>query len=315
MRGVRRAFRASGKVVEAVRGIDLTISRGEVVAVLGPNGAGKTTTVKMAATLLEPTSGSVRVAGVDAVRQPRAARRHLGLVLGGDRGFYMRATALQNLRFFGGLQGVSGPRARARTVAVLETVGLSGRGDDRVETYSRGMRQRLHIARALMSDPELLLLDEPSIGLDPEGAEDLRNIIRRLRTNGHAVLLTTHHLRDADDLADRIDIVAGGQIVARGTSADIAAAAGIGTVTSLTVQSRTDPSPLFRSLAGVAHVHSEDRRGLWWVDILWAHRAPLVDQTDLDALADIRSVISRPTTLEESYLAFLRNNDGIASDR
>ncbi|MCJ0702281.1 ABC transporter ATP-binding protein [Frigoribacterium faeni] len=308
VREARRSFRTSAGSIEAVRGVDLSIGAGEVVAVLGPNGAGKTTTVKMAATLLEPTRGSVRVAGIDAVADPRAARRHLGLVLGGDRGFYMRASAFENLRFFGELQGVHGRALRQRIVEVLARVGLSDRRGSRVETYSRGMRQRLHLARALLAEPELILLDEPSIGLDPEGAEDLRGLIRELRASGKAVLLTTHDLADADDLADRIVIISDGLVVAEGAPSDIAARAGIGTVTTLTVESRADPRPMFRSVAGTADIISEERRGLWYVDLVWEHGRDPAAPALLASLADVRASVTRPTTLEEAYLAFLRTH-------
>ncbi|ROQ38605.1 ABC-2 type transport system ATP-binding protein [Frondihabitans sp. PhB188] len=288
----------------AVDGVSLQIGPGEVLGVLGPNGAGKTTTIKMAATLLEPGSGGVQVAGVDAVRRPREARRSIGLVLGGDRGFYLRATATDNLRFFADLSGAASPRD-SRVAAVLERVGLGDRGSSRVETFSRGMRQRLHVARALLADPPLILLDEPSIGLDPEGAQELRQLVRELRSEGRGILLTTHYLDEADQLADRLVVIVGGRAVVTGSSADIAAHAGISTVTGFMVESASDPADLVASDPDVATTFSA--RGLWSLDVLWGARGYREEiAADLRSRLVVVSEHTRGATLEESYLALLR---------
>jgi ABC-2 type transport system ATP-binding protein len=154
-----RAWRGRGEPTEALRGVDLDIASGEVHGLLGPNGAGKTTLCRILATVLLPSSGSVRVLGFDVIRQAAAVRRRIGVVFGGDKGLYPRLTARQNLRFWAALHGLPSEEGRAVSDRLLNRVGLSDRADERVEHYSRGMRQRLHLARGLVGDPALLLLD------------------------------------------------------------------------------------------------------------------------------------------------------------
>ena len=216
--GLRRGAK---KDVEAVRGVSFEVERGELFGLLGPNGAGKTTTIKMLITLLLPSSGTARVLGHDVVAEPREVRRRVGYVFGGDRGLYERLSGLDNLRYFCELYGVPAREQKARIGELLELVGLTGREGERVEGYSRGMRQRLHIARGLLHRPEALFLDEPSIGIDPVGARELRETVANLTTQGVTVLLTTHYMFEADELCDRIAVIAGGRIVAQGTPSDL----------------------------------------------------------------------------------------------
>jgi len=226
--GLRRTYRSRTgwlrprrQEVEAVRGVSFTVRRGELFGLLGPNGAGKTTTIKLLNTLLIPTAGTARVCGHDVVRQTREVRRHIGYVFGGDRGLYDRLSALDNLRYFAELYGVPPRGQRARISALLELVGLDGRERERVEGYSRGMRQRLHIARGLLHEPDVLFLDEPSIGVDPVAARELRRTVAGLAETGTTVLLTTHYMAEADELCDRIAVIAGGRIRALGTPAEL----------------------------------------------------------------------------------------------
>src|SRR5712691_4341815 len=173
-------FRRRAKEIEAVRGVTFEVAEGELFGLLGPNGAGKTTTIKMLITLLIPTAGSARVLGYDVVDDAREVRKRIGYVFGGERGVYERLSGLDNLRYFAELYGVP-PREQKRRIAeLLELVGLAGREKERVEGYSRGMRQRLHIARGLLHDPPVIFLDEPTIGVDPVGARELRATIASL---------------------------------------------------------------------------------------------------------------------------------------
>src|SRR2546430_17024988 len=217
----RGVFRRERVERAALRGVDLKIARGELFGLLGPNGAGKTTMVKIFTTLLLPTSGAAVVLGLDAVRDQWALRRRIGFVFGGERGLYWRLSGLDNLGYFADLYRIPPEVSRRRIPELLERLGLAGRERDRVELYSRGMKQRLHLARGLLNDPEVLFLDEPTIGLDPVGARELRVIVRELADAGKTIFLTTHYMFEADAICDRIAVIKGGEIVAEGTPSSI----------------------------------------------------------------------------------------------
>jgi ABC-2 type transport system ATP-binding protein len=224
VRNLRRVYRTSIgvlrrsiKEVVAVDDLSFDVRPGELFGMLGPNGAGKTTTVKMLTTLLLPTSGSASVLGYDVARQPEAIRPRIGFIFGGERGLYWRLSAIDNLRYFATLYHVEPEVARTRIQYLLDLVGLNGREKERVEGYSRGMKQRLHIARTLLHDPELLFLDEPTIGLDPVGARELRGVVRDLQSERKTILLTTHYMFEADALCQRVAVVNHGRIVALDT--------------------------------------------------------------------------------------------------
>jgi ABC-2 type transport system ATP-binding protein len=203
----------------AVDGIDLVVEPGEIFGLLGPNGAGKTTTMKMLATLLIPTSGTIRVLGIDPLARPREVRARLGAMLSGERSLYWKLTGRENLEYFAALYHVPPAETKARIANVLAAVKLADRADDYVERYSTGMRQRLALARALLPNPPLVVLDEPTVGLDPQASRDLRDRVRELKAQGRTVLLTTHYMEEADQLCDRVAIIDHGRIVALDTPA------------------------------------------------------------------------------------------------
>jgi ABC-2 type transport system ATP-binding protein len=227
--GRRRRWRresagpARPEAVVALDGLSLRIEHGELHGLLGPNGAGKTTLVKILTTVLLPTSGTVRVLGHDVVRYAALVRPRIGLVLGGERGLYNRLSARKNLQFWAALYGLTDAAARLRVGELLDRLGLSARADDTVETYSRGMKQRLHLARGLIGDPEVLFLDEPTIGLDPVGAADVRRLVADIRAEGRTILLTTHDMAEAEELCDRVTLVDHGTVLATEAPQQLAA--------------------------------------------------------------------------------------------
>jgi ABC-2 type transport system ATP-binding protein len=201
----------------AVDGVDLQIQRGEIFGLLGPNGAGKSTTIRMLCTLLEPTSGTAHVNGFDIVKQANEVRRSLGTLLAGERSIYWKLTGRENLEYFAALYHIPAPAAKKRVEELIERMELKERANELVEKYSTGMRQRVAIAKALLARPPILLLDEPTLGLDPQAARRLRELIADLKQEGHTILLTTHYMEEADLLSDRIGIIDQGKIIALDT--------------------------------------------------------------------------------------------------
>ncbi|WP_319562175.1 ABC transporter ATP-binding protein [Marispirochaeta sp.] len=206
----------SPRMITALQGVTLEIRQGERVGFLGPNGAGKTTLLKLIAGLLLPGSGSVVIKGFNTTTDNNRARKNSSLVINEERSFYWRLTGRQNLEFFGALENLSGRILRSRVQESLELVGLINAADKRVGTYSSGMKQRLAIARGLLSDPEILILDEPSRALDPEGAQELsRLILTTLHQDlSKTLLIATHRLEEARDLCDRLCVLSHGSLTA-----------------------------------------------------------------------------------------------------
>lgn len=229
-RGIRRE-------IHALKGIDCMLKSGEFVGLLGRNGAGKTTLLKIIATLLLPTSGEVWVNGIDALRYPAKVRRLLGVVLAGERILYWKLTALENLMLFGGLYNMPRKEARQRANELLELVGLSHFANVTVEKFSTGMRRRLAIARALMHRPPILLLDEPTAGLDPHGVEEVWRVLQALREEGTTVLMATHNMLEAERIPSRLLIIEEGRIIADGSPHEIVTRAGADRVAVLTLKS------------------------------------------------------------------------------
>jgi ABC-2 type transport system ATP-binding protein len=211
-----------GGTVEAVRGVDLQVREGEVFGFLGPNGAGKSTTVKMLTTLMTITSGRARVAGVDVAAEPDRARTHIGVALQ-DVGLDARQTGRELLVLQGLLFGVSRSTADSRAQELLELVDLTEAADRMIKGYSGGMKRRLDLASALVHEPDVLFLDEPTTGLDPASRLTVWDEVRRINARGKTIFLTTQYLEEADHLCDRLAIIDGGLIVSEGTPADLKA--------------------------------------------------------------------------------------------
>lgn len=213
--GLSKIFRHRKKTITAVAGVSLSVPPGQVLGLLGPNGAGKTTTIKMICGLILPSAGTITLNGYDLARQRAAAMRQIGAVLEGSRNVYWPLSAWQNLLYFGRLKGLRAREIKPRAERLLTDLGLWERRHEPVGSYSRGMQQKVAIAAALVTDPLVLLLDEPTIGLDVEAARTVKDWITRLaRDEGKTVMLTTHELTAAQELAARIAVIRNGSIIA-----------------------------------------------------------------------------------------------------
>ncbi|MFI7144230.1 ABC transporter ATP-binding protein [Nonomuraea sp. NPDC050022] len=219
----------------AVDGLNLSIPGGRVTGLLGLNGAGKTTTIKILATLLRQTSGTVSVGGLDPVRQPHAVRKRINLIAGGERMVYARMTGRENLWYFGQLYDIPTKVLKPRIEELLALVGLTDAAATRVEQYSRGMTQRLSIARGLINDPDYLLLDEPTLGLDAPIARDLRKVVAGLAERGKGVLLTSHYLAEVEQLCEQVYVIGDGRHLAAGSPAELMAQTGCHRTVRVTV--------------------------------------------------------------------------------
>jgi ABC-2 type transport system ATP-binding protein len=253
VRGLVREFKGG---IRAVDGLDLEVQPGEIYGFLGPNGAGKTTSVRILTTLLRPTSGTARVAGNDVVAQADAVRRSIGGALQ-EAAIDPLMTGRELLRMQGALHGLRGPAARDRAVQLLERVGLTQAADRRVGGYSGGMRRRLDLALALVHRPDVLFLDEPTTGLDPTSRGALWREVRALNDEGTTVFLTTQYLEEAEQLADRVGIIAAGALVAEGTPDALKARVGQPTV-HVEVAEPESAGRAREALAGLGSVEPAD---------------------------------------------------------
>ena len=304
VRQLDRVFKGRRKApdVVALDGVDLAIPAGEVHGLLGPNGAGKTTLCKILSTVLLPTSGRASVAGHDVVQETAAVRRTIGIVFGGERGLYTRLTARQNLEFWAAMYGLRGKALRRRVDVMLGRIGLAERADDRVEGFSRGMKQRLHLARGLIGDPRVVLLDEPTTGMDPVAAREFRSLLHRLRDDGRTILLTTHDMAEAEAVCDRVTLIDNGHLLA--TERPAALSGWISTYTR--VDARDVPADQLpqliielRDIPGVANVQPTQPAGIR-VETEAADAAPQVIRHLLDA--GVNNVATSTPDLEEVYL-------------
>ncbi|MEU8044572.1 ATP-binding cassette domain-containing protein [Micromonospora echinofusca] len=223
-RGLRKSFRSregrQTKTVDAVRGVDLKVAEGEIFGFLGPNGAGKTTTLRMLATLIEPDGGEATVAGADLRKDPAEVRRRIGYVAQGGS-TWDESTAREELVLHARMYGIGKADAQRRAARALDAFQLTEYADRKCKTYSGGQRRRVEIALGIIHEPKIVFLDEPTTGLDPQSRAHMWDEIRRLRTDGMTVFITTHYLEEADALCDRIAIMDHGEMVAEGTPADL----------------------------------------------------------------------------------------------
>ena len=268
---VTKNLRRSYDEREAVRGISLEVAEGEIFGLLAPNGAGKTTTLSMISTRIWPTSGDAWVFGKHVVRDVHAARRLLN-VAPQEEALYPDLTGQENLEFFARLWGVPSADRPARVEEALEAVELSGRRHDPVRAYSGGMRRRLNLGCALVSAPRLILLDEPTVGVDPQSRVHIFQAVRKLRAQGVTILYTTHYLQEAEDLCDRIAIMDEGQVVALGTLSELL---GLSQATEVIELRFAEPLQAEASLAALAGVQRVESSGSL-VRLFASHAEPVL---------------------------------------
>ena len=240
---------------EVVRGISFDIHEGEIFGLLGPNGAGKTTTLSMISTRIRPTSGDVWIYGKHVVHDIRDVRCLLN-VAPQEEALYPTLTAVENLEFFAELYGIAARERPGRIAEALDAVGLTARKDDRVATYSGGMRRRLNLGCALVSEPKLLLLDEPTASVDPQSRVHIYDAVRMLRARGMTILYTTHYLEEAENLCDRIAIMDEGQVIALGTLSELVAQSGATDVIELRLARPLRSIAAIESIARVERVET-----------------------------------------------------------
>ncbi|MCY4083215.1 MAG: ABC transporter ATP-binding protein [Caldilineaceae bacterium] len=221
-RNLRKTYkRADGSTIEAVKGVDLDILQGEIFSLLGPNGAGKTTTISMISGLVQPTEGDATIGGHSITKEPMAAKRLMGFVPQ-EIALYPELSARQNLAFFGRMYGMGGKKLSRRVDELLEFVDLADRQNDRIDTFSGGMKRRVNLAAGLLNSPPLIYMDEPTVGIDPQSRRRILDTVKLLRDEQDmTVLYTTHLMEEAQELSDRVAIIDHGQIIAMGTQDEL----------------------------------------------------------------------------------------------
>ena len=298
---VALALRGLGKdygARTAVGTVDLDVVRGECLGLLGPNGAGKTTTISMACGVITPSRGTVAIGGIDLAREPYAAKAKLGLVPQ-DLALYEDLSATQNLRFFGALYGLGGAALATRIDWALGVVGLRDRAVEQVKRYSGGMKRRLNLAAGLLHEPELLVLDEPTVGVDPQSRNHIFETVRALRSDGMTVIYTSHYMEEVQALCDRVAIMDGGAIVATGSVRElIATHAGKGIELGL-----AGPTEALDAATAAAAAHgSVEREGSVLRVIPTAGLAAMIASIE-GAGVTIARIESHEANLETAFLA------------
>jgi len=310
-----RLRRKKEHIVAADR-INISINKGELFGLVGPNGAGKTTTIKMLCTLLLPTAGTASVEGHDVMKERDKVRNKINVVLGGERALYWRLTGRENLWAFSRFYNIPGGVADERIKEVLELVELTERADDRVERYSKGMKQRLHIARALLNDPEVLFLDEPTLGLDPDGARKIRQYIKALVAEKRVtVLLTTHYMYEAEEMCDRVAIISKGKIIALGTLQELKALVRKAVILELNVKGISEHGiHALENIAGVENVATKSvpESGLSLLRLQIDSRSRVVAEVIESCVKNgvrVQSFQAVEPTLEDVFIKLVRTSD------
>lgn len=297
-------FRRQTRTVHALTDISLEVQQGEIFGLIGPNGAGKTTLIKILTTLLTPSSGCATVLGYDVTTQMRQIRPHINFIFGGERGLYWRLSAYDNLSYFADLYYIDRKTAKVRIEQLLTMVGLWERRHERVEGFSKGMKQRLHIAKALINTPKVLFLDEPTIGLDPIAARALRTLVGDIRATGVTIFLTSHYMLEMEALCDRIAVVKDGIIIKLDTpiglkhllaGLDVVEVQLPDTVDEVATQVRQRSEVVSTVVTSSGHmqtltIHSTDAAAT--IGYLQHHCLPL----------DTTRLLRRPPSLEDAYI-------------
>lgn len=289
--------------IEAVKNVSFSVLRGEIFSLLGPNGAGKTTTISMLSSLIKPTSGTAEIAGYDLPQDAMQVRQIIGIVPQ-EIALYDELSARQNLKFWGQMYGMGGKTLKQRIDELLEQVNLAERANDRIETYSGGMKRRINIAVGLLHKPQLLFMDEPTVGIDPQSRRRILDMVKELRDAGITILYTTHYMEEAEELSDRVGIIDQGGLVALGTQKEL---------TRLVDEQETlrlhfgeghaanGNSELFDDIEGVYHTRSLDGELVLSVNEAISTLPAVVARANANGL-QIRSIDIEEPNLEAVFL-------------
>lgn len=289
--------------LHAVNGISFEIEEGEIFSLLGPNGAGKTTTISMLSGLLTPTSGDAVIAGYSVVRQTLKVKGAIGVVPQ-EIALYEQLTARENLVFWGRMYGMGGKALRERVDQVLEQIGLSDRANQRVSTYSGGMKRRVNIGVGLLHRPQIIFMDEPTVGIDPQSRRNILDAVKELNSRGMTVLYTTHYMEEAAELSDRIGIIDHGELIALGTQKELTHMVGEREVLRLHLGEGLPPEDLAQALLelpDVIHADSSDSQVVLVVQEAEESLAPVITRTS-ELGYHVRSVDIQEPNLEAVFL-------------
>lgn len=306
-------FKKKKQVVHAVNGLSFQVEKGEIFGLLGPNGAGKTSTIKILTTLLAPTSGEAVVLGHKSFGDEKELRKKINFIFGGERSLYWRLSAYDNLSYFSDLYHIPEKRKKERIGKLLDLVGLSDRAHYKVETFSKGMKQRLQIARGLVNNPEVLFLDEPTIGLDPVGARDLREIIKELGKEGKTILLTTHYMQEADELCDRIAVINKGKLIALNTSEKLKESIDSSMIEIDVRYIENNTLSKLKSIEYVKQLYVNDYEKGYKVKIECRNPRKVMSRVN-EQLHDtkVKSIAMREATLEDVYLNMIEGDKSVS---